>query len=42
VSAAVVAFNSLAAVERGDDGRTNSMVNSGAIATFPVPIFWRA
>jgi glutaminase len=26
-------FNSLAAVERSDDGRTNPMVNSGAIAT---------
>jgi glutaminase len=26
-------FNSLAAVERGDDGRTNPMVNAGAIAT---------
>jgi glutaminase len=27
------AFNSLEGVERGDDGRTNPMVNSGAIAT---------
>jgi len=27
------AFNSLAGVEVGDDGRTNPMVNSGAIAT---------
>ena len=27
------AFNSLAGVEAGDDGRTNPMVNSGAIAT---------
>jgi glutaminase len=27
------AFNSLTGVERGDDGRTNPMVNSGAIAT---------
>jgi glutaminase len=26
-------FNSLAAIERGGDGRTNPMVNSGAIAT---------
>jgi glutaminase len=26
-------FNSLAAIERGDDGRTNPMVNPGAIAT---------
>lgn len=26
-------FNSLAAIERGDEGRTNPMVNSGAIAT---------
>jgi glutaminase len=26
-------FNSLAAIERGEDGRTNPMVNSGAIAT---------
>ena len=26
-------FNSLAAIERGDDGRTNPMVNAGAIAT---------
>jgi glutaminase len=26
-------FNSLAAIENGDDGRTNPMVNSGAIAT---------
>jgi len=26
-------FNSLAAIERGDQGRTNPMVNSGAIAT---------
>jgi len=28
-----LAFNSLEGVERGDDGRTNPMVNSGAIAT---------
>jgi len=28
-----LAFNSLAAVERGPDGRTNPMVNAGAIAT---------
>ncbi len=28
-----LAFNSLAAVERGDQGRTNPMVNAGAIAT---------
>ncbi len=33
VNATGLAFNSLAAVERGDDGRTNPMVNSGAIAT---------
>jgi glutaminase len=33
VNATGMAFNSLAAVERGDDGRTNPMVNSGAIAT---------
>ena len=33
VNATGRAFNSLAAVERGDDGRTNPMVNSGAIAT---------
>jgi glutaminase len=28
-----LAFNSLTAIERGDDGRTNPMVNPGAIAT---------
>jgi glutaminase len=28
-----LAFNSLAAIERGEDGRTNPMVNPGAIAT---------
>jgi glutaminase len=28
-----LAFNSLAAIERGSDGRTNPMVNAGAIAT---------
>jgi glutaminase len=33
VNATGLAFNSLAAVERGDDGRTNPMVNAGAIAT---------
>lgn len=33
VNATGLAFNSLAAVERGEDGRTNPMVNSGAIAT---------
>jgi len=33
VNATGFAFNSLAAIERGDDGRTNPMVNSGAIAT---------
>ena len=27
------AFNSLAGIERSPDGRTNPMVNSGAIAT---------
>jgi glutaminase len=32
VNATGLPFNSLAAVERGDDGRTNPMVNSGAIA----------
>jgi len=33
VNATGYAFNSLAAVERSADGRTNPMVNSGAIAT---------
>src|SRR5262245_31419824 len=33
VNATGLAFNSLAAVERADDGRTNPMVNAGAIAT---------
>jgi glutaminase len=33
VNATGLAFNSLAAVERGADGRTNPMVNAGAIAT---------
>ena len=33
VNATGLAFNSLAAIEQGDDGRTNPMVNSGAIAT---------
>jgi glutaminase len=33
VNATGLAFNSLGAVERGDEGRTNPMVNSGAIAT---------
>jgi glutaminase len=33
VNATGLAFNSLAAVERGDGGRTNPMVNAGAIAT---------
>lgn len=33
VNATGLAFNSLAAVEQGDSGRTNPMVNSGAIAT---------
>jgi glutaminase len=33
VNATGLPFNSLAAVERGDEGRTNPMVNSGAIAT---------
>lgn len=28
-----LSFNSLAAIERGEEGRTNPMVNSGAIAT---------
>ena len=33
VNATGLAFNSLAAIELGDGGRTNPMVNSGAIAT---------
>jgi glutaminase len=33
VNATGLAFNSLAAIERGDEGRTNPMVNPGAIAT---------
>lgn len=33
VNATGLAFNSLEGVERGDQGRTNPMVNSGAIAT---------
>jgi glutaminase len=33
VNATGLSFNSLAAVERGDDGKTNPMVNAGAIAT---------
>ncbi len=33
VNATGLAFNSLAAIERGDNGKTNPMVNSGAIAT---------
>ena len=33
VNATGLPFNSLAAIERGQDGRTNPMVNSGAIAT---------
>ncbi len=33
VNATGLPFNSLAAVERGADGRTNPMVNAGAIAT---------
>jgi glutaminase len=33
VNATGLAFNSLAAIERGDNGRTNPMVNAGAIAT---------
>ncbi len=33
VNATGRAFNSVEGVERGDDGRTNPMVNSGAIAT---------
>jgi glutaminase len=33
VNATGLPFNSLAAIERGDDGKTNPMVNSGAIAT---------
>jgi glutaminase len=33
VNATGLAFNSLAAVERAPDGRTNPMVNAGAIAT---------
>src|SRR6185312_5712614 len=33
MNATGLAFNSLAAIESGDDGRTNPMVNPGAIAT---------
>lgn len=33
VNATGLAFNSLGAIEQGDQGRTNPMVNSGAIAT---------
>ena len=33
VNASGLPFNSLEAIERGSDGRTNPMVNSGAIAT---------
>jgi glutaminase len=33
VNATGMAFNSLAAIEQGDEGRTNPMVNPGAIAT---------
>jgi glutaminase len=33
VNATGLAFNSLGAVERGEEGRTNPMVNAGAIAT---------
>jgi glutaminase len=33
VNATGLPFNSLAAIERGDNGRTNPMVNPGAIAT---------
>src|SRR5262245_50256882 len=33
VNATGRAFNSVEGIERGDDGRTNPMVNSGAIAT---------
>jgi glutaminase len=33
VNATGLAFNSLAAIEQGDGGKTNPMVNSGAIAT---------
>jgi glutaminase len=33
VNATGLAFNSLAAIEQGRDGRTNPMVNAGAIAT---------
>jgi glutaminase len=33
VNATGLPFNSLAAIERGDDGRTNPMVNGGAIAS---------
>jgi glutaminase len=33
VNATGLSFNSLAAIERNEDGRTNPMVNSGAIAT---------
>jgi glutaminase len=37
-----LAFNSVAAVERSDDGRTNPMVNSGAIATTSLVPDWDA
>jgi len=33
VNATGLPFNSLASIERGEDGRTNPMVNAGAIAT---------
>ena len=33
MNATGLAFNSVAAIEHGDEGRTNPMVNSGAIAT---------
>jgi glutaminase len=33
VNATGLAFNSLTAIEQGDEGRTNPLVNSGAIAT---------
>ncbi|MCP6756440.1 glutaminase, partial [Klebsiella pneumoniae] len=33
VNATGLPFNSVIAIEQGDDGRTNPMVNAGAIAT---------
>ncbi len=41
VNATGMPFNSLAAVERTEDGRTNPMVNAGAIATTSLAPDWR-